>query len=196
MSATFSCFASNVREPCKLGASMYVHRRGARHAIADRGQVVFEALQWHAVYLGTIPLELGWRDLSERAMATRGLYQPSMSVKGPLSRSVWRTSPACAVMDRPSAGTRKWWTRTRAAGCRALSSARRLSAAEADPECDRIAAAQPANDRNGMYTGPTIEPAGGQEPARSGRSRAAALRQSGTKPRTSAAVKRPFRSGR
>jgi hypothetical protein len=60
----------------------------------------------------------------------------------------------------------------RAAGCRALSSARRLSAAVADRKCDRIAAAQPANDRNGMYTGTTIEPAGGQEPAiTSGRER-------------------------
>jgi hypothetical protein len=33
---------------------------------------------------------------------------------------------------------------------------------------DRIAAAPAANDRNGMYTGATIEPAGGQEPAKSG----------------------------
>ncbi len=41
-----------------------------------------------------------------------------------------------------------------------------VSAAAADPECERIAAAPPANDRNGMYTGPTIEPAGGQEPAK------------------------------
>jgi hypothetical protein len=41
-----------------------------------------------------------------------------------------------------------------------------VSAAVADPECERIAAAPPANDRDGMYTGPKIEPAGGQEPAR------------------------------